>query len=129
MIVRDIMARDEERQIVNPWLINEDSFDPKKMRSHETVYTIGNGYFATRGTFEENYFGAHAGTLLYGVFDDIPIGKEELANVPDWLPIKLFINGERFHMTRGKILAYHRTLDMQRGVLTRTVHWESPNGI
>src|SRR5437016_1928477 len=99
------------------------------MRSQETVYTIGNGYFATRGTFEENYFGATPGTLLSGVFDDIGIGKEELANAPDWLPIKLFVNGERFHMRRGRILAYQRTLDMQNGVLTRTVHWESPTGI
>ena len=114
---------------MNLWHISEDSFDPKKMRSQETVYTIGNGYFATRGTFEENYFGARAGTLLYGVFDEIGIGKEELANAPDWLPIKLFINGERFHMTRGKILAYHRTLDVHNGVLTRAVRWESPAGI
>src|SRR2546429_3759492 len=99
------------------------------MGSQESVYTIGNGYFATRGTFEENYLGATPGTLLSGVFDDIGIGKEELANAPDWLPIKLFVNGERFHIRRGRILAYQRTLDMQNGVLTQTVHWESPTGI
>src|SRR5437762_13001621 len=99
------------------------------MGSQESVYTIGNGYFATRGTFEENYFGATPGTLLSGVFDDIDIGKEELANAPDWLPIKLFVNGERFHMTRGKILEYQRTLDIQNGVLTRTIRWASPSGI
>ena len=114
---------------MNLWHIIEDNFDPKKMNSQGSVYTIGNGYFATRGTFEENYFGAKAGTLLYGVFDDIDIGKEELANAPDWLPIKLFVNGERFHMTRGKILEYQRTLDVQNGVLTRTIRWVSPGGI
>jgi trehalose/maltose hydrolase-like predicted phosphorylase len=107
------------------WQITEAQFDPNKMHAQESVYTIGNGYFATRGTFEERYFGANAATLIHGVFDDIPIGKEELANVPDWLPLKLFINGERFQLTRGKILAYQRTLDMQRGVLTRTIRWES----
>ena len=106
---------------MNLWHIIEDNFDPQKMNSQGSVYTIGNGYFATRGTFEENYFGAKAGTLLYGVFDDIDIGKEELANAPDWLPIKLFVNGERFHMTRGKILEYQRTLDVHNGVLTRTI--------
>ena len=114
---------------MNLWHIIEDNFDPKKMNSQGSVYTIGNGYFATRGTFEENYFGAKPGTLLYGVFDDIDIGKEELANAPDWLPIKLFVNGERFHMTRGKILEYQRTLDIQNGVLTRTIRWASPSGI
>ena len=129
MISPHTIQIDEVEQAVNLWHIDEESFDPKKMHSQETIYTIGNGYFATRGTFEENYVGANPGTLLYGVFDDISIGKEELANIPDWLPIQLFINGERFHMNRGKILAYHRTLDMRNGVLTRTVYWQSPGGI
>src|SRR5947209_12530292 len=114
---------------MNLWQITEERFDPKKMHAQESVYSIGNGYFATRGTFEEHYFGASPATLLYGVFDEIPIGKEELANAPDWLPLKLFINGERFLLTRGKVLEYQRTLDMQRGILTRTVRWESPSGI
>lgn len=111
------------------WQITEERFDPKRVHALESVYSIGNGYFATRGTFEEHYFGAKPATLLYGVFDTIPIGKEELANAPDWLPIQLFVNGERFHLNRGTVLGYQRTLDLQRGVLSRTVQWESPTGI
>ncbi len=81
---------------MNLWHISEDSFDPKtltpkKLHSQETVYTIGNGYFGTRGTFEEGYRKAMPATLLFGVFDDIPVGKEELAIAPDWLVIQLFI--------------------------------------
>ena len=119
---------------MNLWHISEDSFDPKtltpkKLHSQETVYTIGNGYFGTRGTFEEGYPKAVPATLLFGVFDDIPVGKEELANAPDWLLIKLFVNGERFRLDKGTILEYHRTLDIYNGILTRYVHWESPNGV
>jgi trehalose/maltose hydrolase-like predicted phosphorylase len=114
---------------VNLWQISEDTFDPKRLYSRETAYTVGNGYFGTRGTFEEGYPGAMPATLLFGVFDDIAIGKEELANAPDWLLIKLFVNGERFRLDRGKVLAYQRTLDMQNGLLSRFVHWESPGGI
>jgi trehalose/maltose hydrolase-like predicted phosphorylase len=115
---------------VNLWQISEQTFDPtpRHLHSQETVYTIGNGYFCTRGAFEEGFIGANPGTLLFGVFDDIPVAKEELANVPDWLPIKLFVNGERFRFDQGQILAYQRTLDMQRGVLIRTVRWKSPGG-
>ncbi len=114
---------------MNLWHVNEEIFEPQKLHTQETVYTIGNGYFGTRGSFEEGYPQAEAATLLFGVFDDIsPVGKEELANVPDWLTIMLFINGERFRMDRGKILAYQRSLDIYTGVLTRTVHWESPGG-
>jgi trehalose/maltose hydrolase-like predicted phosphorylase len=114
---------------VNLWQISENIFDPKRLYSRETVYTIGNGYFGMRGTFEEGYPGAMPATLLFGVFDDIAIGKEELANAPDWLLLKLFINGERFRLDRGKVLEYHRTLDMQNGLLSRFVYWESPGGI
>ncbi len=114
---------------MNPWNIDENTFDPKKLHSHETVYTIGNGYFGTRGTFEEDFPRATPGTLLWGVFDKISVGKEELANVPDWLIIKLFVNGERFRLDRGKILDYQRTLDIQHGILRRTVRWESPAGV
>jgi trehalose/maltose hydrolase-like predicted phosphorylase len=72
---------------VNLWHVSEDSFDPKtltlkKLHSQETVYTIGNGYFGTRGTFEESYPKATPATLLFGVFDDIPIAKEELPTPP-----------------------------------------------
>jgi len=67
---------------VNLWQISEDTFNRKKLRAQETVYTNGNGYFCSRGTFEEGYPGATPATLLYGVFDSIPIGKEELANLP-----------------------------------------------
>src|SRR5260370_36248274 len=114
---------------MDDWHVREDIFKPEKFHVQETVYTIGNGYLGTRGTFEESYPGASPATLLFGVFDDIPIGKEELANAPDWLVLKLFINGERFRLDRGKVLEYHRTLDMQNGLLSRFVHWESPNGV
>ena len=116
---------------MNLWHISETTFDPtpKKLHSQETVYTIGNGYFCTRGTFEEGYPRANPATLLFGVFDYIPLAKEELANASDWTVIKLFVNGERFRLDRGKILDYQRTLDMYNGVIQRTVYWESPHGI
>jgi trehalose/maltose hydrolase-like predicted phosphorylase len=116
---------------VNLWQISEQTFDPalKRLHSQESVYTIGNGYFCTRGTFEEGYPQANPATLFYGVFDEVPIVKEELANAPDWTPIQLFVNGERFRLDKGHLLDYQRTLDMEHGVLHRTVRWESPTGV
>ena len=116
---------------MNLWHISEDTFNPetKHMRSQETVFSIGNGYFCTRGTFDEGYSRATPATLLFGVFDAVAIAKEELANAPDWTPLGLTINGERFRLDKGKILDYNRTLDMREGVLLRTIHWETPKGI
>jgi trehalose/maltose hydrolase-like predicted phosphorylase len=128
---------------VNTWYVSENAFSPltndqhahavlptiKQVRSQETVFTVGNGYFCTRGTFEEGYPHATAATLLYGVFDAIPIAKEELANVPDWTTIKLFVNGERFHLEQGTILDYQRELNLRNGELRRSVLWQSVSGI
>jgi trehalose/maltose hydrolase-like predicted phosphorylase len=128
---------------VNTWYVRENAFAPrthdqhahtvlpviKQVRSQETVFTVGNGYFCTRGTFEEGYPHATAATLLYGVFDAVPIAKEELANVPDWTTIKLFVNGERFQMERGTILDYQRELNLRNGELRRSVLWQSVLGI
>ena len=114
---------------MNLWQIEEDAFDAGKLRSLETLYTIGNGYFGTRGAFEEGYPKDTPATLLAGVFDKIDIGKEELANAPDWLPIKLFVNGERFSLNNGNILSFRRVLDMRTAVLTREVHWKSSAGV
>lgn len=124
---------------MNTWSVSEDSFylqaekrvlpSMKQVHSQETVFSIGNGYFCTRGTFEEGYPHATPATLLYGVFDAVPIGKEELANTPDWTTIKLFLNGERFRLDRGTVLDYQRELNLRNGVLRRTVRWESPTGV
>ncbi|MBA2396217.1 MAG: glycoside hydrolase family 65 protein [Ktedonobacteraceae bacterium] len=116
---------------MNLWQISEDTFNPetKHMRSQETVYSVGNGYFCTRGTFDEGYPRATPATLLFGVFDAVAIAKEELANAPDWTSLGLIINGERFRLDKGKILNYYRMLDMQEGILRRTIHWETPTGI
>jgi len=48
----------------------------------------------------------------------------ELANCPDWLPITVIVNGERFRLDSGEILSYERQLDLCRGILSRRVRWQ-----
>jgi trehalose/maltose hydrolase-like predicted phosphorylase len=110
------------------WLLSEDSFDPRKQHHKETIFTSGNGYLSTRGAFEEGYPGDHRATFVHGVFDDVPITFTELANIPDWLPLIVLLNGERFSMDVGTIESYERHLDLHTGVVTRTVRWCSPSG-
>nr|MBI2904610.1 glycoside hydrolase family 65 protein [Chloroflexota bacterium] len=112
----------------NLWLISEDSFDPSQQHHQETIFTIGNGYLSTRGAHEEGYPEEHRATFIHGVFDAAPISVTELANVPDWLPLTVHLNGERFSLTSGAVESFQRTLDLRTGVLTRTVRWRSPQG-
>ena len=111
------------------WMLSEDSFDPKKQHHKETIFTIGNGYLSTRGAFEEGYPNDHRATFIHGVFDEAPIVFTELANAPDWLPLTIYLNNERFSLDSGTVESFQRTLDLCTGLLTREVRWRSPSGM
>ncbi|MDH7473650.1 MAG: glycoside hydrolase family 65 protein [Anaerolineae bacterium] len=110
------------------WVVHEDTFEAERQHHSETIFTIGNGYLGTRGTFEERYPGDRQATLIHGVFDDAPIIHTELVNAPDWLPFSLFVEGQRFAMNHGLVTNYLRTLHLRTGLLTRQLRWRSPGG-
>src|SRR5262245_4986048 len=110
------------------WLVRETEFQRPALRPQETVFTIGNGYVSTRGTFEEGLIGDLPATLVHGVFDDAPLVATELANAPDLLPLALLIGDERVQLDAGTLLHYERVLSLHNGVLTRTFRWQSRTG-
>jgi trehalose/maltose hydrolase-like predicted phosphorylase len=111
------------------WTIFQDKFEPETLRHKETIFTIGNGYLCTRGAFEEGYPEDSRATFIHGVFDTAPIVFTELANAPDWLPVNIYLNGERFSLAQGTIHTFRQEMDLFTGVLTRKVYWESPSGL
>jgi beta-phosphoglucomutase len=110
------------------WLVLEERFDPVRQRGQETVFAVGNGRFATRGSFEEGYPGDQPATLAHGVFAPHPLAVSELANLPDWTALDVLVRGERFSLATGNLLSYRRHLDLSSGLLTREVTWRSPEG-
>ncbi|MBN3893099.1 MAG: beta-phosphoglucomutase [Nostoc sp. JL31] len=114
--------------IYTDWILIETQFDPEQLHSKETVFTIGNGYLGTRGSFEEGYPHALPATFIHGVYDDVPVVYTELVNCPDWLPLIVIVNGDRFRLDQGEILRYDRQLDLSQGLLIRAVRWRSPSG-
>jgi beta-phosphoglucomutase len=114
--------------IYTDWILIETQFDPDQLQSKETVFTIGNGYLGTRGSFEEGYPHALPATFINGVYDDVPVVYTELVNCPDWLPLIVIVNGDRFRLDQGEILSYDRQLDLRQGLLIRALRWRSPSG-
>jgi trehalose/maltose hydrolase-like predicted phosphorylase len=110
------------------WTVAQDTFESAALHHRESIFTIGNGYLATRGAFEEGCLGDRRATLAHGVFDAAPAVRTELANLPDWLPVDVFLNGERFSLELGRLEAFEQQLDLRTGVLTRRVRWRSPAG-
>lgn len=114
--------------IYTDWILIENQFNPEKLHARETIFTIGNGYLGTKGSFEESYPRALPATFIHGVYDDVPVVYTELANCPDWLPLIVMIDGDRFRLDQGTILQYNRELDLRQGVLSRSLRWRSPTG-
>ncbi|MEA5551313.1 beta-phosphoglucomutase [Anabaena cylindrica UHCC 0172] len=110
------------------WILNETQFDSEQLHARETIFTIGNGYLGTRGTFEESHPLALSATFIHGIYDAVPVVYTELANCPDWLPLVVMIDGDRFRLDQGKILEYNRKLDLRQGLLSRSLRWRSPSG-
>jgi beta-phosphoglucomutase len=121
------------------WKIREISFDPKLAARNETVFSLGNGHLGMRGNFEEGRCVGAAGTYINGFFEETPIVYGEIAygyarnrqvmlNVADAKIIRLFVDNEPLDLSTGQLLSYERHLDLQEGVLTRTMRWRSSGG-
>ncbi|MBU1660630.1 MAG: glycoside hydrolase family 65 protein [Chloroflexi bacterium] len=109
------------------WQVHEPKFEADCQHHRETIFTLGNGYLSTRGSFEERYPLDRQATLIHGMWDDVPVVFTELANAPDWLALEIWVNGQRFDMRQGQITDYARHLDLRTGVLHRKLRW-TPDG-
>ena len=120
------------------WIVRFDGFDPKQERLRETLCTLGNGYFATRGSAEETSADAvhYPGTYLAGGYNrrkteiaGRPLENEDFVNLPNWLGLTFRPeDGEWFHPNAYEILTWTRELDLKQGILTRTLHVRDPQG-
>lgn len=117
-----------ERNTFSDWFIERNEFLPEKLKHEQTIFAIGNGYLGTRGSLEESYPGEYATTFVHGVFDAAPTHFVELVNIPDWSALSIILDGERFDLSKGKILSYNRKLDLRTGLLERHIRWKSPKG-
>jgi len=120
------------------WSLVFEDFDPAHEGIREALCTLGNGYFATRGAPP----GAAAdgihypGTYLAGGYNrlntDIAgrmIENEDLVNLPNWLALKFRIADEDWFDERTvKMLFYRQELDLQSGLLLRSIRFEDSKG-
>ena len=123
---------------MNGWTLVYEGFEPGQERLRETLCTLGNGYFATRGAAEE----AHAdevhypGTYLAGGYDRLETGiagrrieNEDLVNWPNWLCLTFRLDGgEWLDLTQVLILDYRQELHLQTGIMLRHVRVRDRQG-
>ncbi|HUG48824.1 MAG TPA: glycosyl hydrolase family 65 protein [Candidatus Limnocylindria bacterium] len=120
------------------WRLTYDSFVPSEEGRRESLCTVGNGYFATRGAAPEaraddvHYPGTYVAgcynrlesTIVVGMVED-----ESMVNLPNWLVLDFRIeDGPWFDLRSTHILDYRLELDMRRAVLERQVRWRDEQG-
>ncbi|MEQ7008290.1 glycosyl hydrolase family 65 protein [Actinopolymorpha sp. B17G11] len=123
---------------MSQWSVIYEGFDPAAERARETLCTLGNGYFATRGAVPEAAAdGVHyPGTYVAGCYDRLEshvagrtFENEDLVNVPNWLALTFRVDqGDWFDMAGAELLGNRHELDLERGALTRRLRFVDPAG-
>ncbi|MBL4663189.1 MAG: glycoside hydrolase family 65 protein, partial [Flavobacteriaceae bacterium] len=124
------------------WSIIEEGFDPTLVKSSESLFSIGNGAMGQRANFEEDYSGpSFQGSYIAGVFypDKTRVGWwkngypeyfAKVLNAPNWIGIRLSVNGENFDLSKcANISDFRRELNMKEGWYRRSLRATLQNGI
>lgn len=119
--------------IPNEWSIIEEGFNSDKVKSSESLFSIGNGAMGQRANFEENYTGeTFQGSYIAGVYypDKTRVGWwkngypeyfAKVLNAPNWIGINVKINDEILDLNFCKeVSKFKRELNMKEGWLSRS---------
>ncbi|MEU9669091.1 glycosyl hydrolase family 65 protein [Streptomyces bobili] len=116
------------------WTWEWDGYDPAGERLRESLCTLGNGYFATRGAVPECRAGLvhYPGTYAAGCYNRAEsavagrqVMNEDLVNLPNWLLLRFRLRraegawGPWFSPRPHTLLDHRHTLDLRRATLTR----------
>ncbi|MDR9457737.1 MAG: glycoside hydrolase family 65 protein [Salegentibacter sp.] len=124
------------------WSILEEGFDADKVKSSESLFSIGNGVMGQRANFEEQYSGpSFQGSYIGGVYypDKTKVGWwkngypeyfAKVLNAPNWIGINVFVNGEALDLfTCKEVKDFKRELNMKEGFHHRSFVAVLPNDI
>ncbi|MBI4647020.1 MAG: HAD-IA family hydrolase [Bacteroidia bacterium] len=111
------------------WRLTYRDYSREKEKSRETLLTIGNGYFGSRGAMEETIAGLfnYPGTYMAGIYNKLSskigdrfIENEDFVNCPNWLFTTFKIdNDDWVDINKCEILRIERNLDFRNGILFR----------
>ncbi len=135
------MSKQAERYLeIDPWVITEKGFHPKRAKVSESVFSLANEYMGVRGYFEEGYGGETLpGSYFNGILEeeDIPhlarlngfaTRGTFMVNAVNWLYTRIEVDNEPLDIAQATITDFSRCLDMRTGTLTRTFVWTARSG-
>jgi trehalose/maltose hydrolase-like predicted phosphorylase len=125
------------------WLLVEQSYDPVRESSIESRFTVSNGFLGVRAAREISRgptwvswshtlrWASWPRTYVAGLFDtpNIEPPVPALVPVPDWLRVRVLVNGSILRHHNGDSLHHQRILDMRRGVMLTEWQQRDSSGI
>ena len=126
----------------DPWSIIEEGFDADRVKSSESIFSLGNGAMGQRANFEEHYSGkTFQGSYIAGVYypDKTRVGWwkngypeyfAKVLNAPNWIGITVHVNDEALDLaTCTTVKDFRRELNMKEGWYKRSFTATLNNGI
>ena len=126
----------------DPWSIIEEDFENERVKSSESLFSIGNGAMGQRANFEEKYSGdTFQGSYIAGVYypDKTKVGWwkngypeyfAKVLNAPNWIGINIILNGTPLDLyTCQKVSGFRRELNMKEGWYKRSFVATTSNGL
>ena len=115
-----------------------DDFDRASEGLREALTSTGNGYFCTRGTAEWEDAGPvhYPGTYAHGgynrettIMGGRPVLNEDLVNLPNWLVLKLRIEGEdAIRFDNVEVLSYRHSYHIRSALVQRELRFRDRAG-
>src|SRR6056297_1443197 len=116
---------------IDQWKIIEEGFNPDNNRASESIFSLGNGKMGQRANFEEEYTGdILKGNYIGGIYypDKTKVGwwkngypeyYAKVLNAPNWIGIKIEIDGISLDLSKCEVIEFKRILNMKEGYLRR----------
>ncbi|SEE71551.1 glycoside hydrolase family 65 protein [Streptomyces sp. KS_5] len=124
------------------WVWEYEGYDPAQESLRESLCTLGNGRFATRGAAPEcdadgiHYPGTYAAGCYNRLTSDVAghqVENEDMVNLPNWLPLRFRILGEGgcgpwLTPETAAVLDHRLSLRLSSGLLERRTRYEDRGG-
>ncbi|WP_338900102.1 glycosyl hydrolase family 65 protein [Streptomyces sp. TG1A-60] len=115
------------------WTWEYEGYEPADERLRESLCTLGNGYFATRGALPEcaaddvHYPGTYAAGCYNRLSTDIAghrVENEDMVNLPNWLPLRFRLPGQPWLTPdTATVLDHRQVLHLASGTLERRTRY------
>ncbi|MFE6828472.1 glycoside hydrolase family 65 protein [Streptomyces sp. NPDC057690] len=120
------------------WTWEYRGYDPDQERLRESLCTLGNGCFATRGALPECAADDvhYPGTYVAGCYDRLTtdvagrrVENEDMVNLPNWLPLRFRLAGQRWLTPdTAEVLDHRQVLHLATGLLERRTRFALGEG-